>query len=485
MKNKKNDEEIREEKKLSGLFSARQMRYAAATTLVLLSLLGLSIAFVLRVYFMTESACYDDLAIETENAIADLEENFRSDRTMLRVIAGLIGNTNDIYSLEVNGYLANYDVNSMITQTGILLPENEMITSKGRQTNADGLLSFEQESTQGEHISGQQPSGTNQNTMVVRNYVPIRKDGICIGMLFSAANPSNIAKAWIPNIYNKNGYCYVVSRKTGEVIINTAPDQIRDIHDISFTQTDKAYTKEDTINAILDGRKGYSVFRSEIASEKLYICYLPFSIEDWEMVVLVPESAVFSQVAPIRGGMYAFVIAAVISILLYALWLIHEVRASIAETEKKANIDVLTGLQNRNRYEAYIDSIDGTEKGLVCIYIDVNGLHEINNSKGHYAGDKMLRFIADTLKVHFHTEYIYRIGGDEFVVFLSDMTQQQVNEHLEDFSEALERNDYHAAVGTSVCGSDMSMDEVIKDAEKNMYEAKQRYYEQIGKPMRV
>ena len=74
----------------------RQLRYAVATALVLLSLLGLTAGFVVQVYLNTESACYEDLAVSTEDAITDLESNLRSDRTMLRVMAGLIGTTDDI-----------------------------------------------------------------------------------------------------------------------------------------------------------------------------------------------------------------------------------------------------------------------------------------------------------------------------------------------------------------------------------------------------
>lgn len=85
------------------LFTARQIRYAVFTALVLLCLLGIAAVFVLRVYFMTENACYDDLAVETEDAITDLEANLRSDRMMLRVIAGYIGNSEDVDSIEEIG----------------------------------------------------------------------------------------------------------------------------------------------------------------------------------------------------------------------------------------------------------------------------------------------------------------------------------------------------------------------------------------------
>ena len=215
------------------------------------------------------------------------------------------------------------------------------------------------------------------------------------------------------------------------------------------------------------------------------MCYRPFSIEDWEMVVLVPESAVFSAVEPIRKWMYAMIIAGVIIILIYALWLIREIRSSIADAEMKANTDVLTGLQNRNRYEAYLKKLEGTKEKLVCLFVDANGLHELNNSKGHSAGDQMLRFIADTLKVQFGGEHIYRIGGDEFVVFQSEKSQSEIDSSLAVFNDAMQRNDYHAAVGSCTYNTGMTINQLVGNAEKAMYEAKNAYYQQLGKAMRA
>ena len=53
----------------------------------------------------------------------------------------------------------------------------------------------------------------------------------------------------------------------------------------------------------------------------------------------------------------------------------------------------------------------------ICVYIDANGLHELNNERGHEAGDLMLRFVADSLMEQFPKGSLYRVGGDEFVVF--------------------------------------------------------------------
>lgn len=58
-----------------------------------------------------------------------------------------------------------------------------------------------------------------------------------------------------------------------------------------------------------------------------------------------------------------------------------------------------------------------TISSAICVYIDANGLHELNNERGHEAGDLMLRFVAESLMEQFPKGSLYRVGGDEFVVF--------------------------------------------------------------------
>ena len=47
----------------------------------------------------------------------------------------------------------------------------------------------------------------------------------------------------------------------------------------------------------------------------------------------------------------------------------------------------------------------------ICVYIDANGLHELNNERGHEAGDLMLRFVAESLMEQFPKGSLYRVGG--------------------------------------------------------------------------
>ncbi|MDE6776561.1 MAG: GGDEF domain-containing protein, partial [Oscillospiraceae bacterium] len=168
----------------------------------------------------------------------------------------------------------------------------------------------------------------------------------------------------------------------------------------------------------------------------------------------------------------------------YLMWMLYANTSSIENAEKIANIDMLTGLQNRNCYENYCKQIKNQVENLVCIYIDANGLHEINNTKGHLAGDQMLRYIADTLKVQFGENTVYRIGGDEFIVFQENSNITQIEAALQNIHSEIERNAYHISAGYCSGTQDSNLKQIIKTAEINMYESKRRYYEKIGKQVR-
>ena len=88
--------------------------------------------------------------------------------------------------------------------------------------------------------------------------------------------------------------------------------------------------------------------------------------------------------------------------------------------------DPLTGLLNRRRFERDLEWWGRNRpETLTCVYIDVVGLHEINNHLGHKAGDGMLCAVAGAMQRMFPLADTYRIGGDEFVVLWADHTGEQ------------------------------------------------------------
>jgi len=71
----------------------------------------------------------------------------------------------------------------------------------------------------------------------------------------------------------------------------------------------------------------------------------------------------------------------------------------------------------------------------VVAYVDVDGLKETNDTKGHQAGDATLKHVVDVLREHLRSyEPIVRIGGDEFACAISATTIENVRSRLDDIS---------------------------------------------------
>lgn len=151
---------------------------------------------------------------------------------------------------------------------------------------------------------------------------------------------------------------------------------------------------------------------------------------------------------------------------------------SYTAIKEQGETDILTGLHNRNRYEMDLQIIHNRlQNSLACIFVDVNGLHEWNNTKGHESGDQMLKTVAGQIKEKFGTQYAYRIGGDEFLVFALDMEENVVNRLSREIAEELKAEEIYVSVGMHWETGLFSEEALIKAAEKKMYAAKRAYYE--------
>ncbi len=166
--------------------------------------------------------------------------------------------------------------------------------------------------------------------------------------------------------------------------------------------------------------------------------------------------------------------------------LYHNIR-SYNIIREMGTIDLLTGLLNRNCYQKNLPNYPKLQyESLACVYCDVNGLHELNNSQGHEAGDEMLREVAMTIRNQFGDTHSYRIGGDEFVAFVLDADMENVAKQSEAIAKKLQVSDYYVSIGISIGrpGNLDQMEELVKKAETEMYEAKRIFYENGGRERR-
>lgn len=143
-------------------------------------------------------------------------------------------------------------------------------------------------------------------------------------------------------------------------------------------------------------------------------------------------------------------------------------------------LDKNTGLYNKNYFLEYVKNFDSKSvKNLSCIFIDVNGLREINNIYGHEAGDIMLKRVAECINTVFNrdTDIAFRYGGDEFVIFIANQLSNNIKIRLDYFKGLLENDDINVACGLASDYGDIDINRLIELADKNMYADKNMFYQ--------
>lgn len=159
---------------------------------------------------------------------------------------------------------------------------------------------------------------------------------------------------------------------------------------------------------------------------------------------------------------------------------------SFRSIKEMGMLDHLTGLLNRNCFQKAMERHEkNRDDSLACIYVDADGLHQLNNERGHSSGDQMLKTVAEALKTEFGTEDTYRIGGDEFVAFSCGLQKKQVLQRVQHLKHTVLSHGYHISVGVEWRRAVPLVFELVKQAESKMYSAKRRYYEETDTAQQV
>ena len=148
------------------------------------------------------------------------------------------------------------------------------------------------------------------------------------------------------------------------------------------------------------------------------------------------------------------------------------------------SFDMLTGVKNRNAMNHRVDGIlkgkDMLPKKTAVIFADLNGLKQINDNGGHSRGDMLLKNSADILKETFPDGDIYRAGGDEFMVIVSGISENELEERMKKLKEyQTNTSEVSFALGCHYSDGDTDISRAMSIADKKMYHDKQMYYERF------
>lgn len=151
--------------------------------------------------------------------------------------------------------------------------------------------------------------------------------------------------------------------------------------------------------------------------------------------------------------------------------------------EQMAYMDYITKLGNRRAFERACDEVKKKKQGVTILFIDLNGLKQINDNYGHEYGDRAIKHVARLIQEHSSQDMQgYRLGGDEFCALIQHKTGEnieemcvQINEELKDISKNEPRL---LSIAYGYAEHDpkgkKTLDDTLKKADAQMYEKKAR-----------
>jgi len=193
---------------------------------------------------------------------------------------------------------------------------------------------------------------------------------------------------------------------------------------------------------------------------------------------------------------FKIVLAAISLIALIMYWnakiikankLLKEAQIAIELKNKElhtlAITDKLTNLYNRRKLEELLESeLNRSERfnhtfGLAIL--DIDHFKQVNDTYGHQIGDEVLIEFAGILQTNLRkTDYVGRLGGEEFIVICPESNIQEVTELMEVFRAKIEHHNFKsiknktASFGVTLSKKGDTVDSLIKRADKALYEAK-------------
>jgi diguanylate cyclase (GGDEF)-like protein/PAS domain S-box-containing protein len=158
--------------------------------------------------------------------------------------------------------------------------------------------------------------------------------------------------------------------------------------------------------------------------------------------------------------------------------------------------DELTGLYNRRGFltlaEQQCRISERTLRHFILVFLDLDGLKQINDTLGHAAGDRAIIEVAVALRSTFReSDIVARLGGDEFAALMLDTHASATPALLERLETAIqERNSaglpFRLSLSCGVSSFDpeapCSVDDLLRDADHAMYERKREKKVQISSP---
>lgn len=173
-------------------------------------------------------------------------------------------------------------------------------------------------------------------------------------------------------------------------------------------------------------------------------------------------------------------IAGLVSVSVFVASFVYKIDQQQLQLLQLAQTDPLTGLLNRAllmeklKHAAALYARSNIKVSLICL--DLDHFKRVNDQLGHTGGDITLQQVAEVLQKRVRlTDFVFRIGGEEFLLLLFNADELQALEIAESLRQTIESHPSiptTASFGVCELRPDWSIEEWLKSADKNLYQSK-------------
>jgi len=246
--------------------------------------------------------------------------------------------------------------------------------------------------------------------------------------------------------------------------------------------------KEICINdMILDNKQQLRVGATENKFKCKSIIYYPLITEDKIVGAMTVQSYKNNAYSDRSIGMIK-ALASYIAIALNNSQKSEELRVKTNELEAISKTDVLTGIYNRRYIMSKIEeeavAYKDVKRTFSIVIIDIDYFKSINDKYGHNCGDHILVKLSKILKANIRKQDVLsRWGGEEFLMLLPDTNEEEAVLICEFIREKIEGSNFNyekkrikltVTFGVSEYNENLGVDSTINDADKALYEGKNK-----------
>ncbi len=434
--------------------------------------------------------CWDNLRTEVHDLNRDIYVKFNDEISKLHLIKTLMVNS-DMTSSEAVSYLHIEDVKAetIFSRIDILYPDNTLLVN-GELIKTQKEIDFERITEKGEYLTDRKTDFIDGSPCVY--YVlPIYEGDEVASVLIGVIDCDNLYGLFNPELYNGKANICIIDAGDGNYIMDNWHDELGNAYELGSRELLPEYKDVDFQNEIRSLESGAIAFVSRTTGNNLYMYYAPLHIFGWEIAVFAEEGVIFSNLIELRKDLIITGIAVLVLLLLYCLWNLYMIRQmyfinrEIESKQKRLEYlsyhDTFTNLYNRHKYfEMLSFYIHNKPENIGVVYLDLNGLKQINDLQSHEAGDIYI-YNAAEIMIGVFGESCYRIGGDEFLVMVTDIDKAEFEEKIARLDKTAVEQGISFSIGCLWQEKCENVSKMISIAEKKMYDKKKEYHKTKAK----